>query len=408
MREINASAILRQLRADRSMSVAALAEAVGLSRQAVTRSLHALASEGLVEFKAPERGATRMGRPAQLVRFRAEAGYVLGISIDPRHIRVALCDLVGDIVAADHVEFQAEPNGQEALDTLVAGINRTLEAAAVVRDDVWFASVGAPGIVDPAAGVIKLIPSMPGISGDVLVRTVADMLSCTVYLDNDVKLATQGELWRGVDHPQESLVVIHWGDRVGAGIVLQGRLYRGASNDAGDIGFLDFVPGTAETAQEPAAQSSAGLGRFEQWVGAGEIVALASAVAQRLGDNDLASQLDSDADQQLDAVIDAFVAGAPAAVEAIDIVAGRFATGIAAIRSILDPGLVVIGGPLARCGEPLLEALGRHLERHPLNQPALEISALGDDAELYGALFHALAEVERTGFGRVEKRRSAS
>jgi predicted NBD/HSP70 family sugar kinase/biotin operon repressor len=408
MREINASAILRQLRAERSMSVAALAEAVGLSRQAVTRSLHALASEGLVEFTAPERGATRMGRPAQLVRFRAEAGYVLGISIDPQHMRIALCDLAGDVVASDHVEFQPEPSGQEALDTLVAGVNRTLEAADVVRDNVWFAAVGAPGIVDPDAGVIKLIPSMPGISGDVLVRTVADAVGCTVYLDNDVKLATQGELWRGVEHPQESLVVIHWGDRVGAGIVLQGELYRGASNDAGDIGFLDFVPGTADGAQEPAAQGSAGLGRFEQWVGAGEIVALASAAAQRLGDDDLADRLGSDGDHQLDAVIDAFVARVPAAVEAIDTVAARFATGITAIRSILDPGLVVIGGPLARCGQPLLDALGRHLERHPLNQPALEISALGDDAELYGALYHALAEVERTGFGRVEKRSSVS
>src|SRR5688500_16311260 len=78
MREVNAAAILRRLRTETSMSVSALAKAVGLSRQAVTRSLNALVEEGLVEFGSLDRDSTRAGRPAQLVRFRAEAGYVLG------------------------------------------------------------------------------------------------------------------------------------------------------------------------------------------------------------------------------------------------------------------------------------------------------------------------------------------
>ncbi|NED96226.1 ROK family protein [Phytoactinopolyspora alkaliphila] len=406
MREINASAILRRLRSERSMSVAALAEAVGLSRQAVTRSLHALAAEGIVEFTAPERRTTRMGRPAQLVRFRAEAGYVLGVSIDPQHLRVALCDLAGDVVTSEHVEFPPEVAGEEALAALVAAVARVLETAGVPREDVWYASAGAPGIVDPAAGVIKLIPSMPGISGDILVRIIGDAVGCPVYLDNDVKLATQGELWRGVEHPQESLVVIHWGDRVGAGIVLKGELYRGASNDAGDIGFLDLLVGPGETAPDPAPDTDLprppGLGRFEEWVGAGEIVALASAAARRLGDDDLRFRLGAGGDHHVDTVIDAFTDGTPAAVAAIEVAAGRFAKGVAAIRAILDPSLIVIGGPLARCGEPLLDVIRRDLESHPLNQPALEISALGDDAVLFGALYHALAEIERAGFGRLD------
>jgi len=69
------------------------------------------------------------------------------------------------------------------------------------------------------------------------------------------------------------------------------------------------------------------------------------------------------------------------------------------IRAILNPRLVVIGGPMARCGEPLLAAVHGHLSGEPLDQPALEVSALQDDAVVHGALRHSLDEIERTKFG---------
>ncbi|AYY15290.1 ROK family transcriptional regulator [Actinobacteria bacterium YIM 96077] len=396
MRELNSSAILRQLRAETSMSVSALAKAVGLSRQAVTRSLNALESEGLIEFEGPDRESTRAGRPAQLVRFRAEAGYVLGLSISPQDLRVALADLGGTVAGSEVVQLPAGVRGDEAVHTLLDTVRRVLESAAVASDDVWFTSVGAPGIVDPAAGVIKLIPSMPGLAGDILVRRLAETLGGPVYLDNDVKLATQGERWRGAERREDSLVMVHWGERVGAGIVLHGELYRGASNDAGDVGFLDLL---AESSA--ATRSPQGLGPFEEWVGAVEIVRLASVAAERCGDDEFRSRLAGAGERALGIVLDAVVDGAPAALEAIDVVAGRFAKGVAAIRAVLDPRLIVIGGPLARCGETLLAAVRRQLDQQPLNQPALEVSTLGDDAVVYGALHHSLEEIDRTTFDRV-------
>ncbi|WP_326645009.1 ROK family transcriptional regulator [Nonomuraea fuscirosea] len=401
MREVNSVAVVRRLRTEDRMSVSALAKAVGLSRQAVTRSLNALAAEGLVEFGPVDRDSTRAGRPAQLVRFRAEAGHVLGVSISPQDVRVAVADLSGAVTATDAVQLAAGLGGAEVVETLLSTVDGTLRAAGVTAGitagGLWFASVGTPGIVDPAAGVIRLIPSVPGLAGDLLVRRLTQALGCPVYLDNDVKLATQGERRRDADRREDSLVMIHWGERVGAGIVLNGELYRGASNDSGDVGFLDLLgadsPGTARSPQ--------GLGPFEDRVGGAEIVRQAAAAAGRAGDEALLSRIEAMGEHALEAVLDAVVAGSPAALEAIDVVARRFAKGIAAIRAILDPRLVVIGGPLARCGEPLLAALRRHLAGEPLDQPALEVSALRQDAVVHGALLHSLAEIERTRFGLV-------
>lgn len=398
MREVNAAAILRRLRRESSMSVSGLAEAVGLSRQAVSRSLGALEAEGLVEFGAPDRKAARAGRPAQQVRFRAEAGYVLGLSISPRDLRVAVSDLAGTVNARDVVQLDDDGSGENAIAALATTARRALETAGVATGDVWFASVGAPGIVDPAAGVIRLIPSMPGLAGDILVRRLSDTLGCPIYLDNDVKLMTQGERWH---RDEDSLVMVYWGERVGAGIVLNGELYRGASNDAGDLGFLDLV---AERTGGTGPRHPHGLGPFEEWVGPDEIVRLALAAAQRDADDAFRTRLEADDEDALEVVIDEVGNGTPAALDAIDTVAGRFAKGIAAIRVILDPQRIVVGGPLARCGDPLLTAIRRNLVGQSLNQPELEVSSLGDDAVLHGALHHSLSEIEHTRFDRLRGR----
>ncbi|MFG1956787.1 ROK family protein [Nonomuraea sp. NPDC049028] len=400
MREVNAGAILRRLRTETSMSVSALAKAVGLSRQAVTRSLNALAAEGLVEFGSLDRDSSRAGRPAQLVRFRAEAGYVLGLSISPQELRVAVSDLAGTVAAADAVQLCGGSHGQQVVETLLPAVARTLEAAGITTGDLWFASVGTPGIVDPATGIIRLIPSMPGLTGDLLHRRMKDALGCPVYLDNDVKLATQGERWRDSERREDSLVMVHWGERVGAGIVLNGELYRGASNDAGDVGFLDLFAATPPEPRHPH-----GLGPFEDWVGGEEIVRLAKAAAERDGDAAFRTRLEAAGERAFDAVLDAVVDGTPSALDALDVVARRFAKGVAAIRAILDPRLVVIGGPLARCGETLLAAVRRHLAEQPLDQPALEVSTLQDDAVVHGALRHSLEEIERTRFDLVRSGR---
>lgn len=400
MREVNSSAILERLRAETTLSVSALAEATGLSRQAVSRSLNGLEDAGLIEFLAPDRSATRSGRPPQMVRFRAEAGFIVGASINPQHLHVAVADLVGNVVAAQDHPLGADTSGTTAAGALGDLVDSTLESANIPREMVWSASIGAPGIVDHEAGVIKLIPSMPGLRGDVLVRSLSERLGCPIHLDNDVKFATQGERWRGERRDDESLVLVHWGERVGAGIVLHGALFRGATNDAGDLGFLDLMVERSTPQAAEAHQGARGLGPFEAWVGADAIVRLASAACRDAADEHTLHRIERAGDGALDAVIDAALGGTPACVAAIREASARFAMGIAAIRSIIDPKLVVIGGPMSRCGDLVLDAVRLQLASQPLEGPRLEMSALGDHAVVHGAIHHSLDDIERTRYQR--------
>jgi predicted NBD/HSP70 family sugar kinase len=231
-----------------------------------------------------------------------------------------------------------------------------------------------PGIIDLATGHVTLCPSTPEAVGDAIATGVrAAGIEAPVHVDNDVKIATEGERWRGAPHAEDSLVFVDWGERIGAGIVLHGELYRGASNDAGDLGYLNLlVPG--------GRADDDGLGSFERWVGTHELLRLTGRVIT------------------LPELVEAVRDGASWALDAVREVAGRFAKGVAAIRALLDPEVIVIGGDIAALGPVLVDAVLDALVAEELNQPRLELSTLGPDAIVHGAVRHSLSYVERERF----------
>lgn len=387
MRGINSSAVLSVLRDADQLSVSEISDRTGLSRQAVTRSLAGLEASDLIRFRAPDPTAPRSGRPAQSVEFNAAAGHVLGVSVTPTLVSVALADLRGSFVARHTRELAA---GTGVGDAMIAAAQAALDEVGVETDRVWAGCIGVPGIVDAETGEVKLSSSMSSIHGTGLVERLAAHLDAPVTVDNDVKLATEGEQWRGAPHVLSSLVLVEWGDRVGAGLLLNGSLYRGASNDSGDLGFLDL---TVTHGDIPTDRGD-GLGPFERLVGGSGLVAAARVHSTALDDAALLAALDDPTASGLDVVIDAVLDARPAAIAALGDVARVFARGLAAIRALLDPQLVIIGGPMARAGDRLLAEITGALAGEVLNQPPLELSALGGDAVVHGAVHHALSAVE--------------
>lgn len=387
MRGINASAVLNVLREEDPLSVSEISDRTGLSRQAVTRALAGLETSHLIRFRAPEPGAIRSGRPAQSVEFNARAGFVLGVSVTPAAVSVALADLRGEFVTRHTRELDA---GLDAAGAMITAAQAALDEVGASPRDVWAACVGVPGIVDADTGEVKLSSSMSSLRGTGLVRRLEDHLGGPVFVDNDVKLATEGEQWRGSPHVLSSLVLIEWGDRVGAGLLLNGSLYRGASNDSGDLGFLDLSVTGGDAGTEPGD----GLGPFERLVGGSGLVAATRSHALALGDAALLAALEDPMAVGLEVVIDAVLQERPPALAALRDVSRIFARGLSVIRALLDPQLVIIGGPMARAGDRLIDEVSEALVGEVLNQPSLELSTLGGDAVVHGAVHHALAAVE--------------
>ncbi len=397
LRRLNSAAVLQALRDGGPARVADLVAATGLSRPAVSRAISSLRQQGWVA-DADARAAApdpQIGRPAARVRFRAEAGHVLGIDVGPHKILAVVADLAGTVVASRRGDTHSLPGGRDVMAALLDLTGEVLADAGVGPGGLQGAAIGTPGLVDAAGATVVLAPSISGWASIPVAERLGHRLDCPLTLHNDVNLAVLGERWRGTTADAETLVFLQWGARVGAGILINGKLHGGAHEAAGEVGFLDLD-------DEPTANGPTGpntMGPFERQIGAAAIIELASVEAVRRGDADLQARMRrAAASDDAAEVFHAAAEGNALAAQIIDRIGARLARGLAAVCQVLDPDLIVVGGGLSRAGATLLEVIERHLRTRTLVTPRVVLSSLGDTAVALGAVRTALDDVERRLF----------
>jgi predicted NBD/HSP70 family sugar kinase len=269
---------------------------------------------------------------------------------------------------------RVEP-GEDHLAVVREAIAAALKAAAVARDRVLAAGVGCTGGMDPDAGVVLYSSALePGTKlGPALVRS----LRCPVAVENDCNLAVIGERWRGVAAGCDDVICVLAGERMGAGIVVGGRLVRGHRGAAGEMAFL----GAHE-----AEHGAEGIAYLARTLGA-DAVRRSSGALTRLAGGDPARV-------EAPLVFAAAHDGDPVAVEIIDRVLARAGRSIVPLAQVLNPEVVVIGGGVAAAGEALVEPLRRQLAERAWLPPRVEASSLAERGVVVGAIRHALDHLE--------------
>ncbi|GAA3277628.1 ROK family protein [Dactylosporangium vinaceum] len=351
-----------------------LAQQTGLSKPTVAVALTNLERAGLLRRVGTRAGAA--GRSAMLYEVRPEAGWVFAVDVGRSYVRVGLADLVGTIVAR-----KDEPSRGTRARDLVAQLTRLAEElagqAGITRDDITLAVFGTPGIHDKATGALHLAPNLPGWDRRGSVERLAGIAGSTYVVENDVDLAAVGEATYGLGRGVRHFVYVSIGTGTGMGIIIDGRLYRGFRGAAGEIGYLPIGEGDP-LLEQPAARPR---GMFESVASADGIVG----VARRLGLPGAVTAKD---------VFDAARAGEETARLAVSREVDHVSHALAGITAVLDPELVVLGGGVgSQLGDlftsPLTERLRTLVALRP---PRIEVSTLGPDAVLLGALAIGLAE----------------
>ncbi|MFE7234638.1 ROK family transcriptional regulator [Streptomyces sp. NPDC001231] len=390
LRQLSQGRVLTVLREVSHLRLAEIARRTGLSRPTVSEVVDELRAAGWVEYVEEHPDSRNvMGRPARLVRFRADAGCVLGIDIGPHRTSAVIADLNGEPLATSRCATSAAQDSRELLAAVRLAVRGALDEAGLKREAVLAAAVGSPGILDPRSGKLAQAPGLPGWTSLNLKAELRRTFRCPVQVENDVNLAVLGEQWKGIARNTPTVVFALWGERVGGGICIDGRLHRGTSGAAGEIGYLTVLDPHDDLGARPDAE---GLGPFERLTGASAIVDLAGSLPYRRSPR-LAALLREGA-LDVVSVFDAAADGDPGAQGVIDTVAARLARGLAPVLLVLDPDLLVIGGGLSRAGRVVLDAVTRHLRPLTLVPTPIELSRLGDDAVVMGAVRLALDDVE--------------
>jgi predicted NBD/HSP70 family sugar kinase len=378
-REINDRLAVEQLLVRGPLTAAELKSLTGLSRPTVSELLTRLQAGGVVVVDG-ETDVVRRGPNARLYRLVAAGTLVAGLDIRADSIQLELADLTGTVVGGRSISLDGSGADIDALaDTLAAEMTRAGQPPHAI-------AVGAPGLIDPATGRLRESPCVPLWPAD-LVDVLHQRLGVPVLLENEVNLAAIAELRDGAGRDRDTFVLIWLGHGIGAGVVLDGRLRRGASGGTGEIGFL-AVPGTGGV---PSAKGC-DFG-YHDLAGAAAVCALARKhrIPAPAGDDAAAAEA---------AVAAAFAAG-PRGERFLDALAANIALGAQAITLVLDPGRIILGGEVGRAGGP---ALASRVERALTTLTPLPTEVrptqLSGSAVLAGAVRTALDSARATLLAR--------
>ena len=377
-RRMSQSAVIQAIANFGPVSRASVAKITGLSKQTVSEIVAGLEAEGWVRTVGQTEG--HVGRRAIIFEISPDAATIASVDLGGTKVRVALCDLTGNVLA-ERVEPTEREGGIKIVDQIARMVRQTAAHSPGSFGDLHIAVVGVPGVPDPASGAILLAPNIAGIDRIDLAGLLRERLGFDVFVENDVNLAALGEHWLGNRGEDDNLVFISVGTGIGAGIVVGGQLLRGNSGAAGEIGFLPL-------GADPFSAESLKKGALERAAATGAIIDLYQSLSGRQAD--------------VPGVFDAAGNGDAAAIRTLDEVAKQIARAATAIVAVVDPSVIIIGGSIGSRDE-LLDRIIRFVsECYPR---AVEIgkSRLGDHATLFGGASVALSHLHVAVFAEGQK-----
>ncbi|HEX4308951.1 MAG TPA: ROK family protein [Acidobacteriaceae bacterium] len=302
---------------------------------------------------------------------------VAAVDIGGTSLRIALADMTGDVVAEQSASTVGVRDAAAVIEMIRNGVVGLIEQSGRSHDNLLAVAAGAPGITDADAGVVIATSYLMGWRQVPFQDLLESALEVPSAVENDVNLGAIGEQWRGAARNVRDFVFLAIGTGVGAGIVLDGKLFRGTGWSAGEIGYM-LVPGTST---DPVADGDAG--NLESLIG-GEGI---RAQWQKLWD---AGGLALPRDLRATDVFDQARAGSPPAQAVLQRSARLLAFAIYNMWLMFNCPLFVLGGSVGM-HPALLESAQLSLrELCGEAGPDLALSTLGTQAQLNGAIRLAL------------------
>lgn len=306
----------------------------------------------------------------------------IGVDIGGTHVRIAVVDDAG---AIRHAHKGASPtDSEEHLVAVVAAATAELLTAAKADGlEVGALGAGIAALVDDD-GVARYAPNVPAILNTPLRADLERATGLRALVDNDANVAAWGELAHGAMRGMRHALLLTLGTGIGGGIVLDGRVYRGAHGFAAEVGHWQFDPhGRMCACGEP--------GHWEAWGSGTALGVLAREVVARGEAPSVLAAAGGSVDNVTgEHVSAAALGGADDALAILDTFSDYVAIGFAGLANILDPEAIVISGGLVEVGDVLVSRIRERFPRHleaPSHRPEIPIVAaeLGDDAGVIGA-----------------------
>lgn len=384
LREINLSSVLRYIHSNAPISRAQLAGVTGLNKSTVSSLIDELVERGLVRQTGLETSGT--GRPATLLELNPWAGCIIGVEYGVDFVTVILANFGGEVIWRSHQN--ADPaEGQELTTAKVFElVDQAIEVCELRQARLLGLGIATPGTVQVEEGFLIYAPNLDWRNIPFAQIYHHRYPNLPVYVDNDANAAAVGEHLFGAAQRVQDFVFLFAGVGIGAGLFLNGNLYRGQSGYAGEIGHSMFM---AESFQLPCHCGNRGC--WETYASQLSIIERVRSQLQARRSSSITNYMsDPNAPLTLDPIKQAAESGDNVALEVLHEAGQAMGIGVANVINIFNPSLVVIGGPLSMVGQFMLPGIQESIELHTLPEirqlAQVVLSASGPDASVIGAV----------------------
>ncbi len=374
MRGINRSAILELIRRESPIARTTIAQRLGISLPTVMRIVNGLAEDGFVR----SHGKTEWsgGRRRPLLEFNADGYVVLGVDMGgTKKIYGAISEIGGNII--DEVEMERRgASGEKCYDLLTKLIDALLASPGLKGRKVRGIGVGAPGITHHREGIVKWAYALNWKDFPLKDR-LTKRYKLPITVDNDVNLAALGEHWFGAGQYVQNMVLIVVSAGIGAGIIINGTLFRGSNEASGEIGHM--VPG-----REFLGKSYLDFGVLESLASGTAIMNRAQSVLRSRKETPDLAHL------RADDIFESAQRGEKWAASIVNEVVDYLALAVANLAVSFDPELIVLGGGVTSFADRLVQPILSRIDGVIPTQPKLVVSSLGLRATVMGAIITVL------------------
>ena len=306
----------------------------------------------------------------------------IGIDVGGTNVKLALVNDNGQIVYSNSVPTRAEMGYEFTVNNIKQAIYELLKETKLEAKDIQGIGFGFPGQVDYKAGIVRNAPNIPGWVEVPIAKLIEDEFNIPTRVDNDVRCAALGELNYGAGKGCENMVCITVGTGIGSGLIINGKLVRGASNAAGEIGHIKLQM------HEGPICGCGDTGCFEAFASGPSIVAMAEEYIKGGKSTKFREMANGTAITPF-IVCEAAKAGDPVAQRIFTIMGEYLGIGLSSVVNLLNPEKIIIGGGVADAGEILMRPLVDTLRKRAMKiaGSAVEVvpAQLGNTAGVIGA-----------------------
>lgn len=370
MKSVNKSIILNKIRKDGPISRAQIARETNLTPPTVSSNVKELIEQKIVQES--DIGQSQGGRKPTMLIINNQAFTIIGVDAGPESIECIVADLAGKVLKRSETKLQLPINNQQ----FIAALKTCIEGVLETDDQVIGIGVAMHGVVEVDTGTSLYAPNL-GLANIPIKEELEKAFGLEVKVENDARSMALGEYWFGNHGELGSMLAVNMGSGVGAGLIIDGKLYHGASDIAGEIGHM-----TIDLHGEICECGNRGC--LQTFVTG---PAIARKVAEKAPENPLTAEK----------VFEGAKGGNEEFVAILKESGRAMGVGLTNLIHIVNPEKIVLGGGVSKAETFILPAILETIRASALTPSAsrtkVEVSKLGDDATLIGAITLLLVDV---------------